>query len=228
MPAAAFDPVLVGVAIVEDDVTLRSAMTRGLREEGFRVWATATGAELLTLLDRATPDVVIMDIGLPDSDGRDVAMAARSRGSTAPILFLSARGSVTDRLAGFGAGGDDYVVKPFDFDELVARVRVLAKRTTASPRPAAGLVLDPTDLCLVTATGRVSLTPTEFRLLSCLGSVSGQLVRRTDLVRAAWPPGAHVSDNTLDSFVARLRRKLRNAEADASIITTHGMGYRLT
>ena len=221
------DSVPIGVAVLEDDPTLRSAVTRGLTEEGYKVWPTATGAELLSLLDRAQPDVLIVDIGLPDSDGRDVAMAARSRGSTASVLFLSARGSLTDRLSGFGAGGQDYVTKPFDFDELVARVRVLARRAASEPVVADRMVLDPTQMSLEGDEGRVSLTPTEFRILSCLGSNRGRLVRRNDLVRAAWPPGARVSDNTLDSFIARVRRKLRLAGSPAQVVTTHGVGYRL-
>src|ERR1700712_3488776 len=129
--------------VVEDDPELRDVLARGLREEGFDVLQADSGAGAMR--HAGDPfDAVVMDIGLPDADGRDVCQALRSRGVDAPVLFLTARDAVTDRLAGFGAGGDDYLVKPFDVKELVARLRALLKRSSGQATIEVGsLRLDP-------------------------------------------------------------------------------------
>jgi DNA-binding response OmpR family regulator len=146
----------------------------------------------------------------------------------APVLFLTARDAVNDRLAGFSAGGDDYVTKPFHFDEVVARLRALLRRSAGDAAATVGaLRLDPVAHAISGEEGEAPLTPTEFRLLAALAAKPGAVVRRRDLVRAAWPEGAIVHDNTLDQYVARLRRKLREVTADAAIETAHGVGYRL-
>ena len=116
------------VALAEDDADLRRMLVRGLSEEGFDVEAAANGADLLRRVEHFEPQVVVIDIGLPDSDGRDVCQALRARGVNAPVLFLTARGALTDRLSGFHAGGDDYLVKPFAFKELVVRLHALIRR----------------------------------------------------------------------------------------------------
>ena len=213
--------------VVEDDPDLRSVLVRGLSEEGFDVEAVADGAGALTAA-RERVDALIMDVGLPDADGRDVCQALRAEGCQAPVLFLTAHDAVTDRLAGFSAGGDDYVTKPFHFAELVARLTALLRRSGADPAMTVGaLRLDPTTHAAGTADREVALTPTEFRVLAALAGQPGVVMRRRDLVRAAWPDGAIVHDNTLDQYVARLRRKLRELDLDLEISTTHGVGYRL-
>src|SRR6476620_5303527 len=116
------------IVIVEDDDELRTVLTRGLREEGFSVEGVASGAQLLERIDGATPDVFVIDIGLPDTAGRDLCQALRARGVEAPVLFLTARDALVDRIAGFDAGGDDYLAKPFAFVELVARLQALLRR----------------------------------------------------------------------------------------------------
>jgi DNA-binding response OmpR family regulator len=213
--------------IVEDDAVLRSQLSRGLGEEGFEVVAAPDAA---TALERADddPDVLIIDIGLPDADGRDLCQALRARGCEAPVVFLTARDAMPDRLAGFSAGGDDYVTKPFHFDELVARVRALLRRSGADPSTSVGaLRLNPVTHAISSDEREVALTPTEFRLLAALAARPGEVVRRRELVQAAWPAGAMVHDNTLDQYVARLRRKLRDLAAPTAIATAHGVGYRL-
>src|SRR5215471_15818856 len=115
--------------VVEDDHELRSVLLRGLDEEGFDTAGVATGRELIEAVARSVPDVLVVDIGLPDADGRDVCQALRAQGLDAPILFLSARDALTDRVSGFHAGGDDYVTKPFAFAELVVRLRALLRRS---------------------------------------------------------------------------------------------------
>jgi two-component system response regulator MprA len=213
--------------LVEDDPDLRSLLARGLSEEGFSVTAVGDGASALARADEQI-DALVIDVGLPDADGRDVCQALRARGSRAPVLFLTARDAVTDRLAGFSAGGDDYVTKPFHFDEVVARLRALLRRSGADPAATVGsLRLDPMVHAAVSGEREVSLTPTEFRVLAALAAQPGAVIRRRDLVRAAWPEGAIVHDNTLDQYVARLRRKLREISEDMTITTAHGVGYRL-
>jgi len=213
--------------VVEDDHDLRSLLRRGLVEEGFDVTAVGDGAGALAEAG-SDPDVLVIDIGLPDADGRDVCQALRARGSQAPVLFLTARDALTDRLSGFSAGGDDYLTKPFHFGELVARLRALLRRSGADPgMEVGGLRLDPVTHAVHRGEARESLTPTEFRLLAALAARPDTVVRRIDLVRAAWPDGAIVHDNTLDQYIARLRRKLRELESDAAITTVHGVGYQL-
>jgi two-component system response regulator MprA len=216
------------VFIVEDDGELRSVLGRGLREEGFDVSLAATGGELLARVEESGPDLLVIDIGLPDADGRDVCQALRARGIHTPVLFLTARDAVVDRLAGFDAGGDDYLTKPFAFAELVARLHALLRRAGAtSAVEAAGLRLDPVTHTAGTDAAQVPLTPTEFRLLARLLARPGEAVRRNALIRAAWPHGAIVRENTLDAYVARLRRKLKELEGAPQIVTVHGVGYRI-
>jgi two-component system, OmpR family, response regulator len=216
------------VLIVEDDLELRDVLVRGLDEEGFSTLGLGTGSELLERFADEDPDLLILDVGLPDADGRDVCQALRAQGSQVPVLFLTARDALTDRVSGFSAGGDDYVVKPFALAELIARIRALLRRSTAAGGVQHGpLRLDPVAHAAFVDELRVALTPTEFRLLARLVANPGEAVRRADLVRAAWPLGARVSENTLDAYIARLRRKLAGLPAEASIRTVHGIGYSL-
>jgi len=216
------------VLIVEDDPELRGVLGRGLREEGFDVEAVATGHQALERVEHVAPDVLVIDIGLPDTDGRDLCQALRARGIQTPVLFLTARDALVDRIAGFDAGGDDYVAKPFALVELVARLQALVRRGgTEAAVEAVGLRLDPVTHTVRGGGVEVPLTPTEFRLLARLLSRPGEAVRRRDLVRAGWPHGAIVRENTLDAYVARLRKKLRALEGAPEIGTVHGVGYRL-
>ena len=217
------------VAVVEDDRELGRMLDRGLRAEGFDVILTASGGELLAAAEESEPEAFVIDIGLPDSDGRDVCQALRARGVLGPVLFLTARGALTDRLSGFHAGGDDYLVKPFAFKELVVRLHALLRRSSeGEPRAGGegGLRLDPRSHAAAARGAEVPLTPTEYRLLAALVARSGEVVRRAELVAAGWPDGAIVHDNTLDAYVARLRRKLREIGREGAIATAHGIGYR--
>jgi len=216
------------ILVVEDDAELRGLLRRGLEEEGLDVDTVGSGADLLARAEAHPPDALIIDIGLPDADGRDLCQALRARGIQAPVLFLTARDALVDRLAGFDSGGDDYVTKPFALAEVAARLHALLRRAGANGVvEAAGLLLDPVSHS-VEAGGRIEpLTPTEFRLLARLLAHPGEAVRRRDLVRAGWPHGAIVRENTLDAYVARLRRKLRSLRAAAAIVTVHGVGYRI-
>jgi len=216
------------ILIAEDDPELRAVLGRGLREEGFRAETVASGAELLVRTTEDEPDALVVDIGLPDADGRDVCQALRARGVQTPVLFLTARDALPDRIAGFDAGGDDYVSKPFAFAELVARLQALLRRSGGDGAiDAAGLRLNPVTHSVECGGRTAPLTPTEFRLLARLLSRPGEAVRRRELARAGWVHGARVRDNTLDAYIARLRRKLRALENAPEIATVHGVGYRI-
>jgi two-component system response regulator MprA len=216
------------VAVLEDDPELRSLLRRGLPEEGFAVETAASAGELFERIDSVEPDVLVVDIGLPDADGRDVVQALRARGVVAPVIFLTARDALPDRLAGFAAGGDDYLTKPYAFAELVARLHALVRRGGADVALLAGrLRLDPVTHDASVGDAAVGLTPTEFRLLARLAAAPGEAVRRRELVRAGWPHGAIVAENTLDVYVRRVRRKLAALEGAPELVTVHGIGYSL-
>jgi two-component system response regulator MprA len=218
------------VLVVEDDAALRDVIARGLRQAGLEVVTASDGGSALRAAGNGSRAfaAVVLDIGLPDSDGRDVCQALRARGIEVPVLFLTARDQLHDVLAAFAAGGDDHLAKPFHVSELLARLGAMIRR--GQPRAAVAdteLRLDPADHALTGPAGRQPLTPTEYRLLAALMAASGQVVRRRTLVTAGWPHGARVAENTLDQYVARLRRKLAAAgDSERGIATVHGVGYR--
>ena len=214
------------VLVVEGDADLRSRLRRKLAEEGLEVTVVRNGSTALQHVDER-PDGLIIDVDLPDTDGRDLCRALRALGVVAPVLFLAGRDAINDRMGGFGPGGDDYVTKPVRLDEVVARLRTLIDQADRPEVTALGtLRLDPVTRAISHGSNEVPLTPTEFRLLAALAARPGSVVRRRELVRAAWPEGAIVYDNTLDQYVARLRRKLRAIAAEDEITTARGVGYR--
>jgi two-component system response regulator MprA len=216
------------VGICEDDHDLRGALVRAFESEGFATHAVASGHAAIASFEPDAVDVVVLDIGLPDADGRDVCQALRAHGLTAPVLFLTARDALVDRLSGFGAGGDDYLTKPFALAELLVRLRALLRRSPPGPAQLnGGLWLDPAEHALRLGDRSERLTPTEFRLIATLAASPGAVVQRRELLAAAWPEGAMVHDNTVHSFVARLRRKLRLLGAEPRIETVRGVGYTL-
>src|SRR5436305_11752642 len=172
------DEIVVGVC--EDDTRLRSMLGRALEQAGYRSRMTANGRDAVANFSAAPPDVLVLDIGLPDADGRDVCQALRVHGVTAPVLFLTARDALTDRLSGFHAGGDDYLVKPFALAELLVRVHALVRRGGAGTavRSPSGLALDPAGHAASYGERAVVLTPTEFRLLAALAAQPSAVVRR--------------------------------------------------
>jgi two-component system response regulator MprA len=201
------------VGLCEDDPQVSRVVQEALTGDGHEVVVTFRGAEALRVFP-ADPGLqaLVLDIGLPDSDGRDVCQALRA-------------GGVHDIVSGFGAGGDDYLVKPFAVAELRARVTALARRAP-EPTPVAGQVqLDPVRFSLRLGDREAVLTPTEFRLLATLFGRPGEVVRRRELVAAAWPLGAVVQENTLDSYLRRLRQRLEDIGAPGRIETVRGVGY---
>jgi two-component system, OmpR family, response regulator len=214
------------IGICEDDDGLRSVLTRALTDEGFEVRAVPGGRLAVQQFSAAPPDLLVLDVGLPDADGRDVCQALRAHGVDAPVVFLTAHGQLNDRLSGFHAGGDDYLTKPFALAELLVRIHALLKRRRED-REAGGIELDAATHGIRVGERTTPLTPTEFRLLAVLAARPGEVVRRRELMSAAWPDGAIVHENTLDAYVTRLRRKLREVEAPSGIETARGVGYVL-
>jgi two-component system response regulator MprA len=214
------------IGACEDEPALRSVLARALRDMGHDAVVTSTAAEALNAFRRSPPEALILDIGLPDSDGRDLCLALRASGVDAPVLFLTARDGLHDKIAGFQAGGDDYLTKPFELDELRVRLDALLRRF---PNPVAGSDsrpgLDPARHAFVVGEEEVALTPTEYRLLARLMAEPSKVVRRHSLVAAGWPFGTIVSDNTLDSYIRRIRNKLERQNV-TSISTVRGIGYR--
>jgi two-component system, OmpR family, response regulator len=215
------------VLVCEDDGLLQATLERGLRRVGYLVDAVSTGGAAVERARLCPPDAVILDIGLPDADGRDVCQALRAQGCLAGVVFLTARDHTDDVLSGFAAGGDDYVRKPFEFPELLARVASVVRRRRVQAESPERLWVDPAAHSLRYGDNQISLTPTEFRFIACLIGRRPDVVRRSELVAAAWPGTPHVSDNTLDQYVTRARRKLREAGFPATLENVRGVGYRL-
>jgi two-component system response regulator MprA len=226
-PAADPAPANVGgleVLVVDDDPPLQRMLTRTLAAEGFAVTVAGDGGTALADVERVAPDVIVLDVGLPGLDGLSVCRRLRGKGLITPILMLTARDAVTDRVAGLEAGADDYLVKPFAAAELIARLRALTRR--GRPRDEA---LAYADLELDTATGAATrggraleLTGREAALLELLIREAGHPVTRERAVREIWD--GYAEANVVDAYVTRLRRKL----ADPPIIrTVRGTGFVL-
>jgi DNA-binding response OmpR family regulator len=212
------------ILVCEDDAAVRGILRRALEHDGHTVSVAATADSLLRQL-APVPQLVLLDLGLPDADGRDVCLALRARGVDVPVLMLTALDGLHHKVGGFEAGADDYMTKPFDIPELLVRVRALLRRATVAPA-SHEVVLDPAKHMVTYDAASMSLTPTEFRLLGRLIASRGDAVRRHALVAAGWPYGAHVSDNTLDSYVRRLRTKLGPLGVAGRLATVRGVGYR--
>lgn len=216
------------IGICEDDPDVRRVLTEALRFAGHDVTVSRNGQEALTeFSDPSSAEVLVVDIGLPDADGRDVCQALRAAGQHAPVLFLTALDGVHDRISGFNAGGDDYVGKPFAIGEVLVRIEALLKRVRPAPEPPTGLVLDPERFAVRTPSGEAQLTPTEFRILAAIAADPRNVVRRRAVVAAGWPDGAMVTENTLDSYIRRVRVKLETAGSPVQLVTVRGVGFVL-
>lgn len=217
----------VRVLVVDDEVAVRDALVRALDSEGYEALAAGDGATALTEVARWQPDAVVLDVLMPFMDGLTACRTLRGRGDRTPILMLTARDAVADRIEGLDAGADDYLVKPFDLDELLARVRALLRRTN----PEDGVVLSAADLVLDTAAhtvrrgGReIELSRTEFALLEVLLRNAGQALPRETLIDRVW---GHNSSNALEVYIRYLRRKVEADGEPVLIHTVRGVGYRL-
>jgi DNA-binding response OmpR family regulator len=215
--------------VAEDDPGLRSVLERALRRNGFAVDAVADGARALVCLRTFTYDAVVMDWRMPGATGVDVVRAARRAGERVPILMLTARDATADRIEGLDAGADDYLVKPFELAELLARLRALLRRPAATLEPvlrAWDLELDPATRELRRDGEVVPLTVREFAILELLLRRQPSVVDRRTLATSVWDDESDaVGSNTIDVHVARLRAKL--GPSGAALKTVRGVGYRI-
>ncbi len=215
----------VRLLVVEDDDAIAAPLVEGLSREGFEVARVATGADAL---EAPNPDVVLLDLGLPDIDGYDVCRRLRAR-SSVPILVLTARGAEVDRVVGLELGADDYIVKPFGFRELVARIRAVMRRTgepaTADQVQVLGaLTVDRRSRRVLVYGVEVTLSPKEYDLLALLAEDPGAVVNRQTILEEVWDPHWYGPTKTVDVHVASLRRKLGHPEW---IETVRRVGLRL-
>jgi DNA-binding response OmpR family regulator len=216
--------------LVEDDVKLTRALERGLAREGYAVDVAQTGDEGLERATSADFDAVILDVMLPGLDGFAVCEELRRRERFVPVLMLTARGEVADRIRGLDGGADDYLVKPFDFGELLARLRVLVRRgpNERAPMLAVGGIRLDADAHLVTRAGhQVELTGREFAVLELLARNAGAVVPRARLLEEVWDGDPDVSPNVVDVYVGYLRKKLERPGHPRLIRTVRGVGFVL-
>jgi len=218
------------ILVVEDERRMAELLRQGLTEEGHSATVAVNGKEALALAEASPFDLIILDVMLPGIDGFTVARRLRARGDRTPILILTARDATSDIVEGLDAGADDYLTKPFSFDELFARVRAVARRGPI-PRPVS---LQFADLTLDLATHEVTrgerpvvLTRTEFAILELLMRHEGRVVPRATLIEGVWGVGADIENNTLDAFMRLLRAKIELSGESALIHTVRGVGYVL-
>jgi len=221
------------ILLIEDDESMRLGVTDLLRSAGYHVDVEADGPSGLETVLAGAFDLVVLDIMLPGLDGLSLCRDLRSRGCRVPVLMLTARAWVEQRIEGLDAGGDDYLVKPFDSAELLARVRALLRRSAGDPSMPEILALGDAriDFNRETATrsGRdIGLSAREFRILFALASAAGRPVSRDEILDRAWPPGACPTQRTIDNHIVSLRSKLEpDPSAPQFIVTVHRVGYRL-
>jgi DNA-binding response OmpR family regulator len=218
------------ILLIEDDADLYALLKYNLEKEGFQLVGAQTGKGAVELCRRERPDLAILDIMLPDSDGLDICKGIRSHPELAhiPIIFLTARASETDRIVGLELGANDYIVKPFFVRELIARIKIQFRVQSHPVRTlkAGSLELDRTS-CRVALNGSpVQLTATEFRLLEFLMSRPGVVFSREQLLDAVWGQDRMVTDRTVDVYILRLRQKIELDSSDSGLIrSVRGFGY---
>jgi DNA-binding response OmpR family regulator len=218
------------ILLIEDDRKAARLLTKGLQEEGFVVDVAVTGEDGEEKAAVNEYDVIVLDWLLPGKDGLGVCHTLRASGNSTPILMLTARDSVTDRVTGLGTGADDYLTKPFAFAELLARIRALLRRSRvaqASVLRVADLTLDPALRRVTRGGSPVTLTPKEYAILEVLIRSAGGVVSRTRLAERVWDEASEVLDNLVDAHVSHLRKKIDQGASVPLVHTIRGVGYRL-
>jgi two-component system, OmpR family, response regulator MprA len=215
--------------IVEDDQGVRESLARALQYEGYEVGVAADGFAALDSIRAGDHDAIVLDVMMPGLDGLEVARKVRREGRVTPILMLTARHEVSDRVSGLDAGADDYLVKPFALDELLARLRALLRRSGVSESAevlrVADLVLDPSARTVRRADRRIDLTKTEFDLLELLVYNAGIVLTREVIFERIWGYDFETSSNSLDVYIGYLRRKLESGGEPRLVHTVRGVGY---
>ena len=218
------------ILVVEDEPKMARLVQRGLTEEGHQVDTCATGESALVQAQRVEYEVIVLDWGLPDLDGVAVVRQWRERGLATPVLMLTARGSTGEKVVGLRAGADDYLVKPFDFEELLARLEALRRRSLGASAPTllADVQVDPRRRALRRGEREVVLTGREFALFEELSQNLGDAVSRSRLLTKVWGSDFEGTGNVVDVYIGYLRAKLERIGADALVLeAVRGIGYRL-
>lgn len=219
------------ILVIEDEARLRDLVERTLRGDGYEVDATGDGATGCELALTGAHDLIVLDVMLPTMSGLEVAMRLRRRAVKTPILMLTARDAVDDRVAGLDAGADDYLVKPFAFAELSARIRALLRRrndpASAAELRVEDLVLDRVRREAVRGGARTELTAREFALLEYLMKNAGRVLTRDQILNAVWPHGFDGGPNVVDTYVHYLREKIDRKPSKPLLRTVRGVGYAL-
>jgi two-component system response regulator TctD len=224
----------VKLLLVEDNLTMQTTLQRSFERRGMQVVACGDGSRALDRWLASVPDVVLLDLSLPGLDGLQVLAQARAAGLTTPVLILTARGTVGDRILGLNTGADDYLSKPFDLDELEARVRALARRAPGGrgteaqaglPPPFCGLQIDPDSGGACLHGQPLDLAPRELAMLRALLARPGQAVARERLFELVFPGRTEVQADAIEVVAYRLRKKI--AGTDAQLVTLRGLGYLL-
>jgi len=219
------------ILVVDDDPSLRAALDRALRLEGYDVTFAHDGRQALQMMLGGRHDAVVLDLGLPLMDGVEVCRRVREMGNRTPVLILTARDAVSDRVEGLDAGADDYLVKPFALDELLARIRALLRRTTAQPQESllryADVVMDLRTMEVRRGERQMELTRTEFRLLELFLRHPRVVLTRSQIFEQVWGYDFGASSNALEVYISYLRRKLEADGEPRLIHTMRGVGYTL-
>jgi DNA-binding response OmpR family regulator len=216
------------ILVVEDDVELAHLLAQGLREESYSVDVARDGVAALELSRVSSFDVILLDVMLPGINGLDVARQLRCRKQDVGVLMLTARDAVPDVVHGLDAGADDYLTKPFSFQELLARIRSLGRRSTPKARnvlEAGDLILETNSFRTFRAGNEIRLSFTEFRLLELLVRNQGRVVPRSAIAEALWGDRREIEVNTIDAFVRLVRRKIGDVAPERVIQTHRGLGY---
>ena len=218
------------VLVVEDEPRLATLLRRGLVEEGYAVTVATDGEDALWQGRETAFDAIVLDVMLPKLSGFEVCRRLRAAEVWSPVLLLTARSDVSDRVNGLDAGADDYLTKPFSFDELAARLRALLRRGSVR-RPVTldvgNLRVDPATREVSTPAGTVDLTAREFAIVELFARRRGEVLRRDQILDRVWDFASQPASNVVDQHVANVRRKLLAAGATAEIVTVRGVGYRL-
>ncbi len=224
-------PDMSTVLIVEDDKRLGPTIQKGLAEQDFNALLAASGETALAMVRKQSPDIIVLDLGLPDIDGIDLLNALRGQAYGGPVLILTARDGLTDKVLGLDTGADDYMVKPFAFSELLARLRALLRRSPAAARvlSVGSITIDLVTRHVMHNDQSIDLTPREFDLLAYLAQHAGQVVSREMLAEHVWRESNRFTplDNVIDVHVSRLRRKLTAVAENNPLQVIRGQGIML-